>query len=339
MALGPVTLGLQGLTLTAAERDYLRHPLTGGVILFERNYESPSQLSALVSAIHAVREPPLLVLVDQEGGRIQRFRSGFTLLPSARVLGQLYDENRRRAKRLAQTCGWLMAVELRAVGVDASLAPVLDLDRGISCVIGDRAFHSDPEAVADIAHSYMTGMSQAGMAATGKHFPGHGSVAADSHETLPYDRREYVDIYNQDMVAFERMIHYGLAAVMTAHVVYPSVDAPPASFSHRWISDVLRQRLGFQGVVFSDDLMMSGAKTAGQPADRARVALDAGCDMVLVCQDSEAVEEILDRLTPREDPVSQMRLVRMHGRHTVQREQLATDFEYQQARDMVIGIG
>jgi beta-N-acetylhexosaminidase len=338
MTLGPVALGLQGLTLTAAERDYLRHPLTGGVILFERNYESPSQLTALVAEIHAVREPPVLVLVDQEGGRIQRFRSGFTRLPAPRVLGELYDENRRRAKRLAQTCGWLMATELRAVGVDASLAPVLDLDRGISSVIGDRAFHSDAEAAADIAHSYMTGMSQAGMAATGKHFPGHGGVAGDSHETLPYDRREYMDLYNQDMVAFERMIHYGLAAVMTAHVVYPCVDAQPASFSHRWISDVLRQRLGFQGVVFSDDLMMKAAKAIGQPAERARAALDAGCDMVLVCQDSTAMEEVLERLTPREDPVSQMRLVRMHGRHTVQRDRLATDFEYQQARDMVLGI-
>jgi beta-N-acetylhexosaminidase len=338
MTLGPVALGLQGLTLTAAERDYLRHPLTGGVILFERNYESPSQLTALVAEIHAVREPPVLVLVDQEGGRIQRFRSGFTRLPAPRVLGELYDENRRRAKRLAQTCGWLMATELRAVGVDASLAPVLDLDRGISSVIGDRAFHSDAEAAADIAHSYMTGMSQAGMAATGKHFPGHGGVAGDSHETLPYDRREYMDLYNQDMVAFERMIHYGLAAVMTAHVVYPCVDAQPASFSHRWISDVLRQRLGFQGVVFSDDLMMKAAKAIGQPAERARAALDAGCDMVLVCQDSTAMEEVLGRLTPREDPVSQMRLVRMHGRHTVQRDRLATDFEYQQARDMVLGI-
>ena len=338
MTLGPVALGLQGLTLTAAERDYLRHPLTGGVVLFERNYESPSQLTALVAEIHAVREPPVLVLVDQEGGRIQRFRSGFTRLPAPRVLGELYDENRRRAKRLAHTCGWLMATELRAVGVDASLAPVLDLDRGISSVIGDRAFHSDAEATADIAHSYMTGMSQGGMAATGKHFPGHGGVAGDSHEVLPYDRREYMDLYNEDMVVFERMIHYGLAAVMTAHVVYPCVDAQPATFSHRWISDVLRQRLGFQGVVFSDDLMMAGAQAIGQPAERARAALDAGCDMVLVCQDSAAMDEVLERLTPREDPVSQMRLVRMHGRHTVQRDRLATDFEYQQARDMVLGI-
>jgi beta-N-acetylhexosaminidase len=331
-------LGLEGVELTPPERDYLRHPLAGGVILFERNYESLEQLSRLIDEIHAAREPRLLVAVDQEGGRIQRFRAHFTILPAARVLGRLYDENRKRAKRLAQTCGWLMASELRAVGVDLSLAPVLDLDRGVSTVIGDRAFHADPEAVADIGHSYMTGMTQAGMAATGKHFPGHGSVTTDSHVVLPYDHREYVDIYTQDMVAFERMIHYGLAAIMTAHVVYPHVDRQPASFSRRWINNVLRQRLGFQGVVFSDDLMMVGAEAAGKPLDRARAALDAGCDMVLVCE-SAAAAEILDGLPAQDDPVSYMRLVRMHGRHPLTRETLMADVQYQQARDAVLGLG
>ncbi len=330
-------LGLEGLELTASEREYLRHPLTGGIILFERNYESMEQLLRLVEEIHAAREPRLLVAVDQEGGRIQRFRKDFTRLPPPRALGRLYDENPKRAKRLAQTCGWLMASELRAVGVDLSLAPVLDLDRGVSTVIGDRAFHGDPEAVADIGHSYMTGMTQAGMAATGKHFPGHGSVTADSHVALPYDHRAYVDIYNQDMVAFERMIHYGLAAIMTAHVVYPQVDRQPAGFSRRWIKDVLRGRLEFQGVVFSDDLMMAAAKAGGKPLDRARAALDAGCDMVLVCK-SAAVAEVLDGLSVQDDPASHMRLVRMHGRHALTRATLMADPQYQPARDAVLGL-
>lgn len=338
MTLGPVMLGVEGLELTSQERAYLRHPSTGGVILFERNYESPEQVSRLVADIHAAREPRLLVAVDQEGGRIQRFRDAFTPLPAARVLGRLYDENRKRAKRLAQTCGWLMASELRAVGLDMSFAPVLDLDRGVSTVIGDRAFHADPEAVADIAHSYMNGMTQAGMAATGKHFPGHGSVTADSHVSLPYDHREYMDIYTQDMVAFERMVHYGLAAIMTAHVVYPHVDRQPASFSRRWIEDVLRGRLGFQGVVFSDDLLMAGAKAAGQPLDRARAALAAGCDMVLVCESAPAAE-VLEGLQVQDDPVSHMRLVRMHGRHALSRQALLADAQYQQARDAVVGLG
>lgn len=331
-------LGLEGLELTPPEREYLCHPLAGGIILFERNYESLEQLSRLIDEIHRAREPRLLVAVDQEGGRIQRFREPFTTLPASRVLGRLYDENPKRAKRLAQTCGWLMASELRAVGVDLSLVPVLDLDRGISTVIGDRAFHSDPEAVADIGHSYMTGMTQAGMAATGKHFPGHGSVTADSHVDLPYDHREYVDIYTQDMVPFERMIHYGLAAIMTAHVVYPRIDRQPASFSRRWIKDVLRGRLGFQGVVFSDDLMMGGAQAAGKPLDRARAALDAGCDMVLVCE-SGAAAEVLDGLSVQDDPVTHMRLVRMHGRHVLTRAMLMADAQYQQARDAVLGLG
>ncbi|MDX1488715.1 MAG: beta-N-acetylhexosaminidase [Acidiferrobacterales bacterium] len=331
-------LSLGGLELTPAEREYLRHPLAGGIILFERNYESLEQLSRLIEQIHAAREPRLLVAVDQEGGRVQRFCEPFTTLPAARVLGRLYDENPKRAKRLAQTCGWLMASELRAVGVDLSLVPVLDLDRGVSTVIGDRAFHADPEVVAALGHSYMTGMAQAGMAATGKHFPGHGSVTADSHVALPYDHREYMDIYTRDMVAFERMIHYGLAAIMTAHVVYPHIDRQPASFSGRWIKDVLRGRLGFQGAVFSDDLMMAGAKAAGKPLDRARAALDAGCDMVLVCN-SAAAMEVLDGLSVQDDPVSHMRLVRMHGRHALTRATLIADPQYQQACDAVLGLG
>ena len=338
MSLGPVMLDVQGLALSDEERERLRHPLAGGVILFTRNYQSPEQVESLVAEIHALREPQLLVAVDHEGGRVQRFRDGFTLLPPMARLGEHYAENRKRAKRLAETCGWLMARELRAVGVDFSFAPVLDLNRGISRAIGDRSFHPDPEVVADIGHSLMIGMARAGMAATGKHFPGHGGVEADSHVAIPVDERELADIVAEDILPFERMIHFGLAAIMPAHVIYPRVDAQPAGFSRFWLQEVLRRRLGFQGVIFSDDLSMEGAKVAGGVVERAQAALSAGCDMVLVCNDAMAAAQVLDRLGCYDNPVSHLRLVRMHGRHPVSRTQLAQDDTYRQAVHMVQNV-
>jgi len=338
MRLGPVMLDLPGQALTAEDRERLRHPLTGGVILFSRNYRSPEQIAALVAEIHGLREPQLLVAVDHEGGRVQRFRDGFTHLPPMRRLGTLYDDNPRRARRLAETCGWLLAAELRAVGVDFSFAPVLDLDRGVSDVIGDRAFHADPEAVAELAHAVMHGMGRAGMAAVGKHFPGHGAVTADSHLALPVDERDLADILAEDVVPFERMIHYGLAGIMPAHVVYPKVDSLPAGFSPRWLKEILRGRLGFQGVIFSDDLSMEGAKGVGDVVAGARAALAAGCDMVLVCNDTPSVDRLLDGLGSHDDPVTSLRLVRLHGRHPVARAALAADDAYRDAVRQVLRL-
>jgi len=331
VTLGPVMLDFAGFTLTPEERERLMHPLTGGVILFARNYQSPAQIEALVRAIHLLRQPPLLVAVDHEGGRVQRFREGFTSLPAVARFGEVYDENPKRGRRLAETAGWLMSVELRAVGVDFSFAPVLDVNRGISRVIGDRAFHASPDAVADLAHAYMTGMHRAGMAATGKHFPGHGGVEADSHVTVPVDERRYQDIYMEDIVPFERMVHYGLEGIMPAHVIYPKVDPHPAGFSRFWLQHVLRGEIGFEGVIFSDDLSMEGAKVAGGIVERAHAALGAGCDMVLVCNDSLAAGELLDGLGQYDNPAALLRLARMHGRHPVTRSDLLADTAYREA--------
>lgn len=325
MSLGPVMLDIEGTSLSAEDREILCNPLVGGIILFSRNFESPEQLESLMDEVHTLREPRLLIAVDHEGGRVQRFRQGFTHLPPVRKLGELYDKDQRRARQLAETCGWLMASELRAVGVDFSFAPVLDLDMGISGVIGDRAFHRKPEKVSTLANAYMLGMQHAGMAATGKHFPGHGAVEADSHIAIPVDSRGFEDIYAEDVVPFQRLIANGLAAIMPAHVIYEKVDKSPAGFSTFWLKDVLRQRLEFQGLIFSDDLNMEGASVAGDYVARAEAALDAGCDMVLMCNNRPAARQLLEGLKITENPVLSARLARMHGRHPLNREQLHND--------------
>lgn len=339
MTLGPVMLDLAGPELTDEERERLRHPLVGGIILFTRNYRSPDQIQELVRQVHELREPQLLVAVDHEGGRVQRFREGFTVLPPVRRLGDLYDENPKRARRVAHMCGWLMAAELRGVGVDFSFAPVLDVDCGISKVIGDRSFHSNPDVVAALAGSYISGMAEAGMAATGKHFPGHGACEADSHLELPTDSRSYGDIYVQDLVPFERLIEQGLAGIMPAHVLYSAVDAQPAGFSRFWLQEVLRGRLKFQGIIFSDDLSMEGAKVAGGMAERAEAALQAGCDMVLVCNSPERANDVLQRLKWRDDPASQLRRVRMRGRTAPERTALTATAAYRDAMQAVTSLG
>ena len=335
MSLGPVMVDLQGTGITEQEREMLTHPMVGGVILFTRNFQSLQQLRDLVSEIHTIRTPRLLVAVDQEGGRVQRFREEFVHLPAVSLLGKIYKENRRNARQSAELTGWLMASELLSIGIDISFAPVLDLDYGISTVIGDRAFHRSPEIVADLAHSYMIGMRKAGMAATGKHFPGHGAVHADSHTDLPVDDRRFVDLQTDDLLSFERMIHYDIPALMMAHVVYSNVDDKPACFSSTWIKDILRGRLGFEGTIFSDDLSMVAARSMGSYAERATKALQAGCDMVLVCNNPEGRDEVLQNIQELDNPASHLRLVRMHGHAAMDWEQLHDSPEWKNAVERV----
>ncbi len=324
-------LDVAGLQLTAEDREILRHPLVGGVILFTRNYQSPEQLAALTTAIHQIRHPELLIAVDHEGGRVQRFHDGFTRLPAAGAIGKLFSKSSADGKRAAEQLGWLMAAELRATGVDFSFAPVLDLDRGVSDVIGDRGFSPEPDVVADLAHAYMIGMHNAGMAAVGKHFPGHGNVVEDSHIAIPVDNRRYEDIFFDDIIPFQRMIHYGLDAIMPAHVIYKQVDAQPAGFSEIWINQILRKRLGFQGVIFSDDLNMAAAHVAGSFTDRAKLALAAGCDMALVCNNRAGALEVLEQLGPFSNPAAQLRYARMHGRKASSSDVLTKTARWQQA--------
>jgi beta-N-acetylhexosaminidase len=273
--------------------------------------------------------------VDHEGGRVQRFRKGFSELPPARRIGHEFDLEPRTGLGLARSLGWLMAAELRSVGVDISFAPDVDLDYGISEIIGDRAFHARPQVVGQLAVAYMHGMRDAGMAATAKHFPAHGAVVADSHLTLPVDRRELADM-TDDLAPYYRLIANGLPAVMMAHVLFPAVDSLPASLSSRWIRDVLRGDLRFQGVVFSDDLSMGGAAAAyGDIVTRARQALSAGCDMLPVCNNRAGVVTLLDRLNVEPEPTSRIRLVRMHGKDGVPRQELMSVPEWKRSRELL----
>ena len=330
-------LDVAGTALTAEDRRRLRHPLTGGVILFARNYATPVQLAALTAEIHALREPPLLVAVDHEGGRVQRFRDGFTVLPPMRALGAVWDHDPKRAGQLAFDTGTVLATELRACGVDFSFAPVLDLDYGASGVIGDRAFHAKPAAVSALAGRLVAGMRRAGMAAVGKHFPGHGFVRADSHHEIPVDERTLAAIEAADLKPFQALAADGMAGVMPAHVIYPQVDARPAGFSPVWLKQILRERLGFAGTVFSDDLSMEGASVAGNVTARAHAALDAGCDMVLVCNQPAAADQLLAELGSGLSALSLARLARMHG-HGDTEQPMNADARYQTALAAVRSI-
>lgn len=338
--LGPLMLDVEGTELNADDIRRLQHPLVGGVILFARNYQSPAQLKTLTAAIHTVRQPPLLIAVDHEGGRVQRFREGFTRIPPMRALGEVWDTHPRHARQMAEECGWVLAAELRAHGVDFSFAPVLDMDYGSSTVIGNRAFHRNPHAIAELAHALVGGLKKGGMAAVGKHFPGHGHVAADSHTDIPVDGRSPAELDANDMAPFRSLIDADLAAIMPAHVIYPAVDSHPAGFSRIWLQEILRRRMGFNGAIFSDDLSMEGAGVAGGATERAQAALAAGCDMVLLCNRSDLADEVLQNLTWQMPAVSMARLARMHGRRpAVSLTELHEDAEFMRAIHNIGSLG
>jgi beta-N-acetylhexosaminidase len=340
MSLGPLMLDVRGTALIDEDRARLAHALVGGVILFARNYQDPAQLEALCAEIHAIKSPTLLIAADQEGGRVQRFRDGFTRLPPMRRLGEEWDQHPHRARELAREAGYVLGAELRARGVDLSFTPVLDMDYGVSSVIGNRAFHSDPQAITELAHALMNGLKEAGMGACGKHFPGHGFIAADSHVATPVDERNYADFQLADLRPFQAMIDFGLSAIMPAHVVYPKIDSRPAGFSRIWLKKILRGEMGFEGMIFSDDLCMEGASSAGRITARVIAALDAGCDMALICNHPELADEALAQLNYEWSAASRARLARLHGRpHPLSYTQLLEQTAYTRARHAIAGLG
>lgn len=311
MSMGHVLLDLDELQLTGEEKEILRHPQVGGVILFKRNYESKNQLKQLTKQIRKCKEE-LFITVDQEGGRVQRFQSEFVQLPAFAKYGQLYDNNPPEALKEAEKMAYFMANELLDCGVDLSFTPVLDVDAGVSTVIGDRSFHKNVETVIDIAQAFITGMHKAGMPATGKHFPGHGAVVADSHLTLPIDTRTYDEIASKDLQPFVKLCSI-LSAIMPAHVLYKQVDEYPAGFSRVWLQNILREKLQFSGVIFSDDLSMLGAQIVGDCVERARAALSAGCDMLIICHNRGDVVDVLDEFETYDDPISNERLLNLRN--------------------------
>jgi len=328
--LGPVMVDVQGFELDSVEREMLRHPLVGGVILFTRNFESPAQLRRLTAELRRLRSPQLLVAVDQEGGRVQRFREGFTLLPPMRHIGALAKRDPAMARAAAEAAGRVLAAELLSRGVDFSFTPVLDVDFGASGVIGDRSFSGNPTVIAELAGALLRGLAATGMTGVGKHFPGHGHVTADSHVAVPVDERDLAEIEAVDLVPYRQLIPLGLAGGMPAHVVYPKVDAQPAGYSEVWLRHILRGQLGFDGMIFSDDLSMEGASVAGDIVARGNAALAAGCDMVLVCNAPERAARLLDGLGTA--ALNPGRAERMRGRVGVP---LDADTDYAQAATTV----
>lgn len=328
MTLGNVMLDIEGAELTPSDRQLLCSPAVGGLILFARNYASPEQIAELVTEVRALRKPSLLIAVDHEGGRVQRFREGFTTIPPMRSLGLHYRRNKEEALELAETVGWIIGRELRSVGIDLSFSPCVDLDWGVNAAIGDRSFHRRPGVVADLATRYSRGLARAGMAAVAKHFPGHGAVVADSHELLPVDRREPGELLD-DIEPFHALIRRrAVAGIMLSHVLYAEIDNLPASLSAAWIRQELRGRLGFDGAVFSDDMSMKATGKFGSMAERCRRALDAGTDMVVVCNDRDAARAAVAALEDFSNPPSLVRLARLHGGRSGAYASLRTDDDW-----------
>ncbi len=336
-AIGPVILDVQGHTLTPEDIEILNHPHVGGVIFFSRNYESRAQLSELAKHIKSIR-PNLVLCVDQEGGRVQRFVKECTKLPNLSVLGELYDAKTyplAKVQEIAEKLGYLMALEVRSLGVDLSFAPVLDVDIGVSEIMKGRCFSKDPKLAALLAISYVKGMNKAGMKATGKHFPGHGSVAADSHLALPEDKRTFAQIQN-DILPFKSLIEFGISAIMPAHIVYPNIDPYPVGFSAYWLQSVLRQKLNFKGAIISDDLTMEGASGIGNYARRAHIALDAGCDFILVCNNRQGAFEVLQGLHQNHhEPTQKRRLSLLAQGDTPVWQELSDSPQWQEAHSVM----
>ena len=333
MGIAPLMLDLEGKELTAEEKELLQHPLTGGVIFFTRNFESAEQLDVLVKDIRLAANKPLLISVDHEGGRVQRFRTEFTELPP---IGSISDNDNADEKSFQH--GWLMAAEVRAMDIDFSFAPVLDVDYGVSQVIGDRSFNQDPQVISLLANEYIKGMREAGMASTGKHFPGHGAVIADSHLEIPVDSRSREEIWEKDITPFASLIQQGLDAVMPAHVIYSEIDEMPAGFSQNWLQEVLRKELNFDGVIFSDDLTMEGASFVGGYSERAEAAIAAGCDMILVCNSREGAIEVIDKASIQQNDKSSERLLRMQGKPFMNRSALLDTRRWSETVEQVMAF-
>jgi len=295
-AIGPIIFDLMHAEVTPEEVDMLNHPSIGGVIFFSRHFESKSQITSLIKEIRGKRKAPLLITVDQEGGRVQRFKSGFTAIPAMSVLGETYDRSATDALRLSFLCGYILAAELAQIDIDISFAPVLDLHKKLNLAIGDRAFHADPDTVIQLAQQFILGLHAAGLAAVGKHFPGHGSIVPDTHHTLAEDVRPLSEI-RQDLKPFAALIAQGLlAGIMPAHIIFSSVDPHPVGFSTVWLKNILQKTLNFQGMILSDDLSMRAVSANMDITTRCESALSAGCDMLLICNDRPSVIKALDRL-------------------------------------------
>lgn len=328
--MAPIMMDVLGTSLTGEDKELLQHPLVGGLILFSRNFESQQQLTQLVSDIRLAASKPLLIAVDHEGGRVQRFREGFSNIPAMGSLFERGQQNLVKAQQLAQQSGALMALEVQAVGIDISFAPVLDIN-GISEVIGQRSFHQQPEFIVPMASAFIAGMRSVGMKATGKHFPGHGSVQADSHIDLPIDSRSYHEIEALDLLPFKQLISSGAVdALMPAHVIYPDIDDKSVGFSRHWLQDILRTKLKFNGVIFSDDLSMEAASSIGGYIERAEAAQDAGCDMLLVCNQREACIDVLDNANLVIDKMSNERISKMLKTNNMSWQQMQESALWQQ---------